>query len=157
MWRNGSITIEGTTYISDNDGVVTELSSNGWTKAGDYWYYVESGEMVRDQVKKIGNKWYGFDSSGRMYNNTESFSFRYDYYTDEWVYYRAKKGGALYENEWYYDEYDNQTWYYGENGRAAKDVQTIDGTKYMFFIMDSYGRTEASQWEGGYMYPTKMV
>ena len=146
LWKDGKCTIEDKLYISNEDGVATELKSNGWTKVGNHWYYTESGELIENQVKKIGNKLYGFDYNGQMYDNTE-FSI-YDEETGEWINYRAKSGGSLYVNEWYDGEYDYDEFYYGENGVPVSGVQTIDGTKYLFYDSGQLWRNGCSTIDG---------
>ena len=111
--------------IANELGTVT----NGWEKQSDGTYkYYENGVAVTNQVKKIGNDYFGFVSSGRMCDD-ETFRL---YDGTYWVYYHAKKGGYLCVNSWY--ETGGTMYYYGEGGRAnvSAAVLTIDGVKYLF-------------------------
>ena len=125
--------------------IANELGSvtNGWEKQSDGTYkYYENGVAVTSQVKKIGNDYFGFDSNGIMYDN-KVFSL---YDGNNYISYRAKKGGYLYVNSWYEDE-DGHKCYYGAGGRAnvGYAVLTIDGVKYLFYDsgwLYTWGRTE---------------
>ena len=74
--KNASITVDGKNYVSDNSGVVTELTE-GWTKKAGYYYYVMNGQLIQGQVIKIGSSYYGFDGYGRMYEDTGSCSLQW--------------------------------------------------------------------------------
>ncbi|MBO4701380.1 MAG: hypothetical protein J5625_01825 [Lachnospiraceae bacterium] len=111
--------------------IANELGSvtNGWEKQSDGTYkYYENGIMVRNTIKKIGNDYFGFDIYGTMYDN-KKFQLYGNY--DAW--YLAKKGGYLYVNSWYEDDWGDK-YYYGAGGRAnaGNAVLTIDGVKYLF-------------------------
>ena len=122
--------VDGKIYISKSDGSVVEAKNNNWTKVDGKYYYVKDNVVLRDCVEKIGNAYYGFDGSGIMRDDTQ-----FDIYNSDLgksVYYRAKKGGYLYVNEWYTDENSNNKYYYGNEGVAASGIVTISGKTYYF-------------------------
>ena len=103
--------------VIDENGVCTPIES-GWAKCGKYYYYFKEGQFLRDTIEKIGNEYYGFDGYGRMYDNTDFYMWD--------SYYRAKSGGALYRNAWYYN------YFYHSNGAGAEGLKTIGGKQYYF-------------------------
>ena len=130
LWKNASYTYNGKNYVSDSSGVVTEIKE-GWNSKSGYYFYVKNGEIVKRQVIRVGQAYYGFDSDGRMYDHGESFDI-YSEDDDRWFYYRAKEGGALYENTWYQPEESSEWYYYGEGGKAPDGIFTVSGTTYLF-------------------------
>ncbi|MBR0086420.1 MAG: hypothetical protein IJL98_01625 [Lachnospiraceae bacterium] len=135
MLVNGAVTDYSgtpTAYYADESGSLTKLSE-GWNKQGGDYYYVKNG-VILTGLQKIGSSWYYFNSEGRMYDD-EAFYVSYDYSS------RAKKGGALYVNEWYQDGSD--WYYYGGEGRSASGLTKI-GSKYYYFSGDGRMMTETS-------------
>ncbi len=115
--------------------IANELATekNGWEKQSDGTYkYYENGEAVYNTVKKIGNDYFGFNNYGIMYDDVFFSIWEED--VDNWVNYCAKKGGYLYVNSWYEDEWGGK-YYFGAGGRAnvGNAVLTIDGVKYLFY------------------------
>ena len=137
---SGTYPVDGKIYISKSDGSVVEAKNNNWTNVDGKYYYVKDNVVLRDRVEKIGNAYYGFDNSGIMYDDTY-----FDIYNSDLgrqVYYRAKKGGYLYVNEWYTDEDANSKFYYGNEGVAASGIVTISGKTYYFYdngFLNTYG------------------
>ena len=102
--------------------VSAEATQNGWVNTENGWTYYQNGELVTDQVLKIGNVYYGFDWQGYMYDDTWFDCNSYWYY--------AKAGGALYVNQWMLQDGD---WYYfGAEGKAPNDFTKIGGVWYFF-------------------------
>lgn len=119
-------------------------SLNGFVEEDGDWYYYRDGVPVTNEVIEYGNYLYGFDDWGRMYEE-ESFEI-YSEEEDTYFQYRAKKGGPLYENEWYRYEWDECWYYYGENGVAPHyEFVTVNGTTYYF---EHAGRmfTDGAHW-----------
>lgn len=147
--------VDGEYYVDENGIMV----SNGWrqleAESSYYndrddlrWYYfLESGKVVKDTWKKINDKWYHFGSDGAMDTG----------WTDENMYYCGEDGSALIgwhmlyppEDENFYtsdpfDENDGKRWYYfNSSGKKytapeGKDYgeRRIDGVYYCF---DAYG------------------
>ena len=123
---NQIVKAENETYIADNNGVLHAVNANGWNKFGDYWYYFVNGTEVSDEIIKIGNAYYGFDSQGHMYDDTDF------YYSDDNVYgrFRAAAGGALIFQDTV--TIDGVSYTYDENGVGLKDYHTVNGTSYYF-------------------------
>ena len=127
----------GKKFITSDDGEVYELKNNDWSKVGSDYYYLKDGKLLSDCVEKINGIYYGFNSSGIMYDDT---SFYITIYDDKGNYagdksYRAKKGGALYVSEWYSAPYDTNPQYYGADATLANGVVELEGKLYLF----SYG------------------
>ena len=98
------------------------------------WSYYQNDEMVISAVIYHNGNYYGFNYSGIMYDNNAQFSV-YDSELGRYVYYRAKEGGTLYVNEWYFPngEYDGaRRFYYGEGGKAPKGYGSVNGVNYYF-------------------------
>lgn len=135
---------DGTCYIADEEGVLTEANANGWTEHNGQYYYAENGTFRRDGVEKIGDFYYMFDQSGQRLTDSEMTISGWDEENNRWYSksYCAKEDGTLYVNEWRDEEYDNYRYYYLEDGVRAEDgIYTIDGKQYYF---DSCGRCKPS-------------
>ena len=118
-------------YYCDSDGVVTDVTDDGWVQNEGKKYYVKFGDFLRNCVEQIDGQYYGFDYNGILYVN-EAFNTSY---SDGTSYsYRAKEDGSLYVNVWYTDSYN--WYYYGEDGKAYTGIHTINGKQYYF---DRYG------------------
>ena len=127
---SGCHTVDEKNYISKSDGSVIEAKNNNWTYVDGKYYYVKDNVVLENCVEKIGNAYYGFDGSGIMYDDTYFDIYNSD--LSRWVYYRAKKGGPLYVNEWYTDEENNRKFYYGSEGIGASGIVAVDGKTYYF-------------------------
>ena len=127
MYKNTTATIEGENYVFDENGYGTKLNNNDWTQIGTDWYYVQNGEKVCNKVLFINNAYYGFNRNGKMYSDT---SFQIDGDNGKMIHYRAREGGALYENEWY--ESDWEKYYYGSDCAAYIGIHEISGHLYGF-------------------------
>lgn len=114
-------------YVAGNDGALKEAKNNAWTKVDDSYYYLQDGKFLKNQVKKIGSFYYGFDWYGKMREN-DTFQVE-DPEDGKYYFYRAKENGALVIG-WYSDGSDN--YYYGVDGRGSEGLQTIDGKQYYF-------------------------
>ena len=119
-------------YIGDNGTTSTKAPASGWFKIDGGYYYFANKEPYKSGVYRVNNTLYGFDYSGRMYQD-QDFSFgTYDSNTGEYVYsyYRAKEDGALYVNQWYQE---GSNWYfYGAEGKGYNDFYVVGGTWYFF-------------------------
>lgn len=123
-------------YIAQEDGSLVPLENNTWAKAGNKWYYVQNGTVLKDCVQKIDNAYYGFNGNGQMYEN-EFFSIYGEGYCDEddelireENKYFANAGGKLTVNSW---KFDGENWYYfGSEAKAVEGIQSINGSKYYF-------------------------
>jgi len=121
--------IDGVTryFRADADGVL--YTAKWYNDNGSYYYYDGNGYRATNGILTVGGKKYGFNSSGRMYDDT-TFSI-YDSEAGMTYYYRAQAGGALYAGQWY-----NQSgtyYYYDADGHSARGgIFTIGGKKYGF-------------------------
>ena len=127
LYTETAVSVDGSNYYCDSEGTVTELANNKWTLLEGSYFYVADGVILKRCVAQIGDAYYGFDSDGKMYENRE-----FDIWTSEGSkYYRAKKGGSLYVNEWYKAE-NGDLYYYGEGGKAGNGFLELNGTNYYF-------------------------
>ena len=136
LFTNGVLAKNGTycdgraDYISEGDGTAIK-AKKGWNKVeGNYYYLTDDFGFYQNQIVMIGNSLFGFDSKGRMYDN--------ECFNSDGVY-GAKKGGYLYVNSW--AEFNGSMYYFGEQGEACCDLQTIEGKKYYF---DNEGRLKTN-------------
>ena len=123
---NQVINAENKTYIADNNGVLHTINANGWNKISGYWYYFINGKEISNNIIKIGNAYYGFDSNGHMYDSTDF------YYSDDTVsgYFRASSGGTLiFQNT---VSIGNASYSYDQDGKGLEGYHTINGTRYYF-------------------------
>lgn len=131
---NTVIEVNGTAYLVDKSGVMTEAVNNGWFRFGDAYYYFQNGTMLTDGVYQINGVYYGFNYDGRMYDN-ELFECEWEDPKDPGDYryetFFAQEGGALYMGCWAQDE-DGYWYYLNDNGVACKQMQYIYGTQYYF-------------------------
>lgn len=157
-WRflngNGQMAVDSwvdDTYYVDSNGIMVtgkwiKLSANYNGISGDdrWYYFMDSGKVVKDSWKKINNKWYHFDSEGAMETG----------WIDDNMYYTNEDGAALVgwhklyppEGEEVNDsdpfEDDGKCWYYFNSsgkkfvpdltGGADCGEKRIDGTYYCF-------------------------
>ena len=123
---NQVVRAENKTYIADNDGVLHPINANGWNKSSDCWYYFINGKEISNEIIKIGNAYYGFDSNGRMYDNTDF------YYADDTIsgYFRASSGGSLiFQNT---VSVGDTSYSYDQNGKGLEGYHTVGGKQYYF-------------------------
>lgn len=118
----------GCSYYADKNGNVVKLNPDTWTRVGDDFYYCIDGEIVTNQIKKIGDSNYYFDYSGRMLNDEER-----PFWEDGISYsLRAHAGGALFCGEWYLEEWGGYT-YYGDDCKKVEDGFVKIGDSLFYF------------------------
>lgn len=138
------VTSKNVTYIADSDGVLHSINSNGWNHVGNYWYYFVNGKEVSDSIIKIGTAYYGFDSYGHMYDNTDF------YYSDNAVsgYFRARSGGSLiFQNT---VSIDTSSYSYDQNGLGLEGYHTVAGKQYYFIAGRKAANTAFFDESGAY-------
>lgn len=92
------IEYEGSTYYIKNG----MISSFGWERIGNYWYYFDEyeGSMMSDGIYSINNKEYIFNDKGIMQAN------KWVKLNDNWYHTSASgavsKGWTKINNQWYY-------------------------------------------------------
>ena len=126
-------------YENDSDGVAVKIDPEDyrpigvfhdytWSESDGSWYCFEDGEPVKNKIISWGG-YYGFDSSGRMFDDEEFVL--YDSETGKDVYYRAMPGGKLYSGEYYQDS-DGAKYYYEYGSKGAEGPVRINGKLYLF-------------------------
>lgn len=128
MYRN----VKGTFgYYFGVDGKLAatlNLKQDGWKEVLDgNWYYVSDGAVLKNCWRLINNRWYYFDTTGKMLKNTVA-----ELYTSSkgWGVYRFNQNGGMITG-WYQNEDGN--WFgYDDNGAAFSGLQTIEEKLYYF-------------------------
>ena len=115
-------------YAVSKDGVAKRIQNNKWTVVDGHKYYAVSNKYLSNTVRKIGSAYYGFDYSGRMYDNDD---FTLTSYDDEGnpvgqFTYRAQPGGKLFVKKWF------RTCYYGVEGKAPEGLTKVGKKLYYF-------------------------
>lgn len=121
-------------YYADKNGHATKLNYNGWTFAGNDWYYCVDGQFLYNQMKQIGSAYYYFLGDGTMLDN-QPYGW-YDEENSSFCEVRAKKGGALYCGGWYLDAEDNYS-YYGYDCLIVRNGFKTIGSS-LFYFENSY-------------------
>ncbi len=138
--RNQGVTTEdGETYYCDTNGKATKVENNGWFEKEGKYLYVKEGRFLENCVEKIENAYYGFDNRGIMYTDWDFGSW--DWESQRSFYYRAKKDGVLYANEWYTPEY-GAPYYYGEDAKAYSGLHEVEG---IFYCFSDFGQVYKNQ------------
>lgn len=114
---------EGTLYIADSNGVLKEVNQDGWTQAGNYWYYSVNGVPARGEIRKIDNAYYAFDSAGRMYKNKT-------FYMDGSIYHADNSGKLIRNGSW--KDSNGTQYYFDANGAGYEGVHKVNGVSYYF-------------------------
>ena len=127
--NKGIKTETGELYYCDSTGKATKVENNGWFETEGKYLYVKEGRFLENCVEKIENAYYGFDNHGIMYTDWEFGSW--DWESQRNFYYRAKKDGVLYANEWYMPE-SGAPYYYGEDAKAYSGLHEVEGIFYCF-------------------------
>lgn len=130
-YQNTSVTVDGKNYYCSADGAVIELQNDNQADIDGDRMYIKDGQIVKKAVIEIDGKYYGFNDDGIMYTD-RSFVI---WGSTSHAYYRARKDGSLYVNEWYFEGRSDYTtaYYYGSDGKGYSGLQEIDGKKYCFF------------------------
>lgn len=71
-------------YTAIDENNTAQANKSGWVKKGKYYYYYapSNGEMVKNQLVKVGKYRYGFDKKGRSIRNRKAtisgFTYSFD-------------------------------------------------------------------------------
>ena len=122
LFTGGYISLEGSTYYADGDGLLTELQE-GWNELQGDTIYLSGGEPLRGEPYEIDGKLYAFDGSGKLVRSAMT-SFFGDYYVTD-------ADGVIQKQAWYTDE-EGRSFYFGKDGTALRGLQTIGGKQYIF-------------------------
>ena len=151
MVTDSTVEVEGRPYVVTKSGAIKQIKNNTITKVDGYKYYAINDKMLKNEVRKIGSAYYGFDWRGRMYDN-ESFSLSY-YEDGAYVsrYYRAAPGGKLYRNKWYHK------YYYNADGLAPNQGIKKIGKKSYYFPGNGGAAitNEYIEWDGKFYHANK--
>ncbi len=161
-----------------NQTTVINTTKQGWTKAGNAWYYYNNGSLVVN--KWVGNYWLGSDGrmvtnawvdNGRYYvgndgawvkgaQNTITVKSGWVKESNAWYYYNTD--GTLVRNKWAGNYWlgadgkmatnswvDNGRYYVGENGAWVKDASRDKNTKRAIFLDPGHGGSDSGAFENG--------
>lgn len=151
--------------------VRSEPIPDGWKKYGNFWYYALSNRLISGWkkidgawyyfkpssdgaynpneptfamftgLKKIGGKYYGFASSGKMLTGWQKFSNKWYYFNSDGA---AAVGWKSISGTWYYFDpstavmatgvrtISGKTYGFASSGAMLKGWQTINGELYYF-------------------------
>ena len=116
---------DGHWYVTDSLGVATEIPfKEGWNTLNGYTYYVKEGELLRSQVVRIGDAYYGFDYAGRLHKDI-------CFQSSGEKYYLAGIDGKLYTADGWM-KVNGKTYYCYSDASLAHGIVTIGGKKYLF-------------------------
>ena len=129
LQKNCAIVENGSFYYFDKDGALetkTDISNDGWVSSSDNWFYVKSGNIIKNQFIKLGKYTYYVDYEGVMYRNRCMTIWDEN---DASQTYRFDADGHMVTG-WYQD---GLTWYYyNSDGTSVSGVKTINGKIYYF-------------------------
>lgn len=120
---------EDPAVVSDG-GTDVGIPETGWYEEDGYRYYYVDGVMLEDTMYQIEGDWYYFWSGGTLMVNGDVYYWNED--TEKGGYIRSAEDGILITG-WYYDEYEEEYQYYGEDFfRYESEVLEEDGNSYYF-------------------------
>lgn len=120
---------EDPAVVSDG-GTDVGIPETGWYEEDGYRYYYVDGVMLEDTMYQIEGEWYYFWSGGTLMVNGDVYYWNED--TEKGGYIRSAEDGILITG-WYYDEYEEEYQYYGEDFfRYESEVLEEDGNSYYF-------------------------
>lgn len=139
LYTNTTLVIDGTVYVADENGHLTpnDMSEKSeWVKTNDCWYLYINGELIKNQLYKLGENTYYFDEDGKMMTGA--------FYCPAIDYLFADQNGVIqYTNSWYL--LDGNWYYVNEKGYAVNNTfYTINNQTYYF---DYYGRMKTGIFE----------
>lgn len=133
MLQNEAAVYDGKNYIADENGNLKELKE-GWTKAGQDWYYVQNGKLMASGFAEIGNDLYYFTAGGCMASEGTVLRLWEGNYI-------VGKDGKI-QRDKLQESYDG-IHYCDEDGESADGLIEINGDKYYF--------SNGSMWTAGYV------
>lgn len=123
MYEGDIFEYEGVEYLLGTDGTVHHTFDHiGWYQEGAQWYYCDENGIVRNDIKQIGNAWYGFDYDGKMYADGMFYCRYANYYFDTDG--KIKTGWFKKNGYWYYGDPEDLYLLTGHNN--------IKGSIYVF-------------------------
>ena len=138
-------------YETDENGIITcqiDNVKNGWNEINGEKIYISKDGAIRNDWLTYNGKKYYFNEDGLMLHDTTSFiKAPYARYGYE---YRFNSEGEMVTG-WY--EYEDDKWYYDNNGRAVSGKKKIVGITYLFDD-SGYLRRNYKGTYNGYYYST---
>ena len=131
LLRGGCITADGKNYIADKDGVLTEVTEEGWQEKEGNKYYIKDGKYVKGGTLQIGDEIYLFDYNGKLLINSSMVYWEYDYDKNKNVCigYYSDSSGKILRSTWC----GGKDYYAGADGKLYVDgIYSIDGKDYYF-------------------------
>lgn len=148
---------------TDGNGVSSSTTQVGWIQDGGTWYYrYPDGSYQKNSWILVNNKWYLFDSSGKMLTGWQSRN-------DQW-YYLNTSGEMLTgwlktsDNKWYYMNTNSggvegammkgwinisgKIYYMGSDGAMLEGWQKVDDNWYYFY--PGYGHKAVNTYIDGF-------
>ena len=92
--------------ISTQDSTEKNVIEDGWHKEGEYWYFYQNGDYIRNQIIELK------DTNG------------------DYGLYHFDEIGHMTTEQWIQDNYN--VYYFGANGRAYIGKHEIEGEYYLF-------------------------
>lgn len=118
-------------------------TTTGWELVDGTWYYYVEGELVTDQLMKIGESYYYFDGSGAMCTGV---IWLWDSNAEDSYATLALSDGSVLVNQTGWYQYDGEWYYFKSAGHLAyNEILTIGGTGY-YFAGDGIMATNGSWW-----------
>lgn len=111
--------------IADAKGVIVK---DGWLKVGSTYYLAQNWKACQGDFYQDKGNWYYFDYDGKLVTNQDVSHWSDN--LEMWVDTVAGSNGAILKDGWMQL---GGYWYYATNfEKAAGDVYTINGIKYLF-------------------------
>ena len=149
MRTDYTIIEDGCFYYFGKEGkqeVKKDLSTDGWIKCKEDWFYAKDGKLVQNQLVTVGKYTYYMDYSGKMVSSQYVWIYEQES-GNRYIYYIDKDGHAV--TGWM-QQAGGRRYYFEQDGRGANGVKTIEGKTYYF--SDGVMQTSCSTVEGGYIY-----
>lgn len=137
----------------DNSGSSNQPGNNvGWNKVGDTWYFrFPDGNLKMNGWEYIGNKWYLFDSTGKMLTGWQKIDGEWYYLHSaghmamgwqqsigKWYYLNAEPPrGKMLSNTWLHSS-DGKYYYLDSSGAMCEKWTQIGGNWYYFYPGSGY-------------------
>lgn len=134
--------VDDSYYVDSNGIMVTgkwlrlESDRNGETEEEHWYYFTENGKAAAEAWKKIGGKWYYFNSEGAMQTG----------WVDDNMYYASDDGAAL------------VGWHklYPPEGEE-EDIDPFEGDGKVWYYFNSSGKKFVPELDGGTEYGEKRI
>ncbi|MFF2447966.1 S8 family serine peptidase [Neobacillus sp. NPDC058068] len=135
---------------------VSKAFTQGWSFENGYWYYyTNTGDLLKNSWVQTSGKWYYLGASGKMATN-EWLAYKGQWYylgatgkmaANEWLAYKGQwyylgATGKMVANEWL--AYKGQWYYLGSTGKMAANEWLA--YKGQWYYLGSTGKMAANEW-----------